>query len=439
MKSIRFIVFLLIIFFYQPVLSLAQHSDTVSFNDLLTLALENNYGIRITKSNTEINKLNNTYGNAGFLPVVGVNAANNISVTDRKTADFDGTETTIDGINTNMLDAAIQLNWTFFDGTKMFVTKSRLNELEKKGAIQLQLETENVYVKLASAYYALVQEQKLDEVLKFTLNISRFRLNLAEKKLKLGAASEIDRIQASLDFSNDSSLLLKQETKIVNLKAQINQVVGRLPEISFITETEMEITSTLEYSELEKSLMEQNRLLLLAKSNMQIKELELKETRSTFLPELSLYSDYEYFHSQYSKGLTDWTQNLGPTVGIRLGYNIFNGFNDERKRQIGKVEYQSAQLVLESEMNSIQTELYQTYNDYSSAKMQITLESENLENARKNLQFAVELYKQGSIDEIDFREIQRKEFDAESRLLYAQYYAKMAEIQLLQISGDLKF
>ncbi len=433
------IVGLLLFFFSQPLYLHAQPQDTVSFSQLITIAMENNFGIKITKSNTEISRLNNTYGNSGFLPVLGISALNNNSFTDNKTGNADGTESSRDGVKTNLTDAMIQLNWTLFDGTKMFVTKTRLTELENQGMIALQVETEKVYVQLASVYYALVQQQKLEEVLRFTLGISRFRLALAEKKFRLGAASEIDRIQASLDYSKDSSLLLNQETEMVNLKATINQIIGRLPNTEFAAGKEIELNSGLAYGELEAMLLEQNKSLLLAKSNLRIKDLELKETRSNFLPVIALYSDYEYFHTDNSAGAIKYNQSIGPTIGFKLGYNIFNGFNDTRKRQIGKIEYQTAQLEFESEINSIKTYLYQNYNEYSSALKKIELESENLENARKNLHFAIELYKQGSIDEIDFREIQRKEFDAESRLLYAQYYAKIAEIQLLQISGSLDY
>jgi len=439
MKSTFTLVLILLITLNSVVISKAQSKDTIQFNDLLALAMQNNYGILITKSNVEINQLNNTYGNAGFLPVVGVSAYNNYSLSDNKSVFYDGTESINNGVGNNTLDALVQMNWTFFDGSKMFVTKSRLNELEKRGALQLQLEMEKVYLQLASAYYALVQEQKLEEVLKYTLEIGRFRLDLAEKKFKLGAASEIDRIQASLDLSNDSSMLLKEQTRIVSLKANINQIVGRLPDIQFTIDTKMEMGPELNYSELEKSLLEQNRSLLLAKNYLKVKELEVKETRSNFLPSLSLYGDYEYYRSHNSKGSLELNQSIGPSVGLRLSYNIFNGFNDNRKRQISKIEYQSAQLEAESELNAIRSDLYQNYNEYSSAITQITLESANLENARKNLQFAIELYKLGSISQIDFREIQRKEFDAENRLLFAQYYAKIAEIQLLQISGNMKF
>jgi len=438
MKSIVTFSFLIIILFINQVNTFAQQIDTVGFNDLLSVAMQNNYGILITKNSSEISKVNNTYGNAGYLPVIGAGITNNYSFNDNKSVLADGTEN-LSNYRNNTLDALVQMNWTLFDGTKMFVTKNRLNELETRGLMQLQLETEIVYVQLASLYFALVQDQKLEQVLKYTLGISRFRFELADKKFRLGAASEVDRIQASLDYSNDSSLLIKEQTKIINLKADINNLVGRAPEINFTVDSVMETLPNLNYSELEKMVNEQNKSLLLARNNQKIKELQFEETKSNFLPSLSLYADYDYFHSGFSSGSIDYNQSIGPTVGLKLSYNIFNGFNDRRKRQISKIEFQSSQLEFESEMNNIKSDLFQNYNTYSSALKQIKLETENLENARKNLQFALELYKRGAINEIDFREIQRKEFDAENRLLFAQYYAKIAEIQLLQISGSLKF
>jgi outer membrane protein TolC len=79
------------------------------------------------------------------------------------------------------------------------------------------------------------------------------------------------------------------------------------------------------------------------------------------------------------------------------------------------------------------------YNIYTGAEHQVNLEAKNLENAGKNLTIAIELYKSGAINEIEFRDIQRKALEAENRLLIAEYTTKIAELSLKQISGSLKF
>ncbi len=45
----------------------------------------------------------------------------------------DGTTRERNGIRSNNLAGAVQLNWTLFDGFKMFATRDKLNEFVKLG------------------------------------------------------------------------------------------------------------------------------------------------------------------------------------------------------------------------------------------------------------------------------------------------------------------
>jgi len=86
-----------------------------------------------------------------------------------------------------------------------------------------------------------------------------------------------------------------------------------------------------------------------------------------------------------------------------------------------------------------EADLYKIYNGYESALQVISLERVNLQNTRKNMNIAFEKYRLGAINEIDFRNIQRTAIEAENRLLTAEYLAKIAEINMLQLSGNLSF
>ncbi len=414
----------------------AQTSDTATLQQLVSVALEKNYGILIANNNSEISKINNSLGNAGFLPKIDVGISNLYSQSDNRTDYFDGT-TTQSNVNNSLLDALVQLNWTVFDGTAMFIRKNRLSEFENQNAVRLEAEIENVYFDLAIQYFELVQQQKLMQVLEYTMNISRFRLNLAELKFRLGAASEIDKIQASLDLNNDSSLLLKQDILIKNLKADINNTLGRVPEFQFSAEKEITMSEELNFEQIQQSFSQQNKDILLSESNLKLKELIYRETKTVFLPELSLYADYEYYNSHNSAGSMKLNTVAGPSVGVKLSYTVFDGFNSNRKRQIAKVDLSTAQIETDENLNTVRTILYQTYNNYKGALTLADLETGNLSDARKNLQLAVEMYKRGTIGEIEFREIQRKEFESESRFLSAQFAAKSAELQLLKLIGQL--
>jgi outer membrane protein len=67
----------------------------------------------------------------------------------------------------------------------------------------------------------------------------------------------------------------------------------------------------------------------------------------------------------------------------------------------------------------------------------VRFESDNRALALRNLEVAMEKYRIGAINDIDLRETQQKLLDAETRYLLSQYRSKIAETELLRISGQL--
>ena len=66
--------------------------NTLTLQETIELALENNYGIRIARSNQEIADNNYTLGNAGFLPIVSVSFNKSFGVQDFERTLASGTD-----------------------------------------------------------------------------------------------------------------------------------------------------------------------------------------------------------------------------------------------------------------------------------------------------------------------------------------------------------
>jgi outer membrane protein TolC len=413
--------------------------NTLSFQDILAITMENNFQLVILANDAEIAQNNNTYGNAGFLPSVDLEVSNNTSVVNSQQKFYDGRVRDASGAQNNTFNALAGLNWTVFDGMKMWAGKQRLEEIENIGWMNLQLQIELTYLDLASLYYRLVQEQKLLQVLGSSLEVSRARLVLAEKKFSLGAASAVDLNQARIDKSTDSTLYIRQGVLISNLKADINVLAGRSPEISFAAGSDIVPEVAADYQQMYASMVEQNYEVLLVKSETRVKYQEIREKRAALMPSLSLYANYSYTNLRSETGLLETSTSNGPAFGFSFNYNLFNGFNSRRELQNSKIEYQSAEVRTNEVGNTMHADLYKTYNTYNGAAQEVAIESINLQNANENLQIAIQLYRSGAINEIEFRDIQRKAVEAENRLLGAEYIMKMAGLNLRQISGMLRF
>ena len=96
--------------------------DILMKEDALALALENNFGIQISKNTTEIVKNNSEILNSGYLPTVSLSGGGNLNASDSEIA-FPGQfledgsprpNTNLDNQESKRYNAGINLNYTLF-------------------------------------------------------------------------------------------------------------------------------------------------------------------------------------------------------------------------------------------------------------------------------------------------------------------------------------
>ena len=78
-----------------------------------------------------------------------------------------------------------------------------------------------------------------------------------------------------------------------------------------------------------------------------------------------------------------------------------------------------------------------TYQTYLTNIRLIELETNNLEIAKQNIDITLAKYKIGTIPTIEFRAAQQNYINAQLRLSEAKYQAKLSEITLKQLAGNL--
>ncbi len=117
---------------------------------------------------------------------------------------------------------------------------------------------------------------------------------------------------------------------------------------------------------------------------------------------------------------------------------IFNGFFAERNIKNARIRVESGRVGVEKAMATVKERLYDMYLQYTSGLGMIRLETANLQTARENIIIALEKYRLGMMNDIDFRSIQQKQIDAENSLLKAQFQVKIAEMELMRICGTFK-
>jgi len=412
-------------------------ADTLRLSEAMTIALENNWGITLAENESRIAELNNSLGHAGFLPGLDATATRTRNVNNTYQKYFDGREREGDDAVSNSINTGIQLSWTIFDGFNMFIQKKKLGELEEMGMTQLRSVIENTVAQVILAYYDIAVQERLTEVYYEAVQLSSERKRFARAMIDIGSGSELSYLQSAVDLNADSAVYMQQLVILANSKAELNRLLCRDLLTIFEVTSEIPLNYDLIYEQLWELIQNQNPDLLRARSNLLITSLDTKSYRSLMYPRISVNTGYSFNKSESEVGFMMLNRNLGFAMGLSLTYNLFDGFNTRNDIKAAKIREESARVEFNQTELDIKSELLRIYNDYMTNLQLVKFEADNRNLAIRNLEVAMEKYRIGAINDIDLRETQQKLMDAETRYLLTQFRSKIAETELLRLSGQL--
>jgi outer membrane protein TolC len=423
----------LLLLFYSPTVG-----QVITLDECVRIGLEQNFDIRIMRNNQQISDRNVSWGNAGLLPTIDATSGYNIKSDNANQTPADGSAaTSIRNNNTETLNTSVNLNWTIFDGFNAQTNYKKLKELRNVGELNTRFSIESFIANLSAEYYNLVQETMRMENLKSAVKLSGEQLRIVEARYQIGSFSRLDLQQARVDFNADSSRLIRQYETLNTSRIKLNELMGvNDVETPLIAADTSIILKPLQPKDvLWNKVLSENTLLQLAKKDILLSELNLKNIESNYYPYVRLNTGYGFSHFNYDLGTFDKQRTWGPNVGITIGINIFDGFNKRREQKNARTQIENRKLETEQTQLMLKSNFSNMWQAYRNNLELLNLEKENVENARENYEIAIERYKLGDLAGILLREAQNSLLEAEERLVSAQFNIKLNEIALLQISG----
>ena len=417
----------------------AQAQELLTVEAAVKIALENNYRIRIASNELEIDKSGVNIGNAGMLPSVGATVNNNNSVQNSSQTRTDGNVIELDNARNNNLNYGVEMDWTIFDGFRMFARYNQLKELEKLGEAQLQQVVLTRVSEVMIGYYDLVQQQQQLSALDSTLVISEQRLKLADNRFTIGKASKLEVLNAQVDLNTDRTTILRQKELFGNTKIRLNEILARDTKIDFRVMDEITVDEQLFLPELESLAQKQNPLLQAQLINKNIARLQLKQVRAGRYPTIIASTGYVFSESESSLGFTTSANSRGWNYGFSARLNIFDGFTQNQNEQIARIQIENTDLVIEEQKQTLQSQLGTAYQIYLTNISLIELERSNEAIAKENLNITMEKFRIGTIPTIEFRTAQLNYINAIVRYSNAKFQAKLSEISLKEFAGNLMF
>lgn len=427
---------LIILFFFVPK---TNAQEIVTIENAVRIALENNYEIKIASNNSLINKTNVTTGNAGMLPKATANIIDNNGIQNLSQTRADGTVNKLNNAKSSSLNYGVGLDWTIFDGFKMFVKLDQLKELQKLGEAQLKLTIITKISDVNATYFNLVQQQQQLAALDTTIVISNQRLNLAQNRFSIGKASKLEVLNAQVDLNTDKVALLRQKELYANTKIVLNQILARDAKTDFFVVNNVTVDGQLLLPELIVLAEKQNPQLEAQIISKRIAELQLKQIKGTRYPIVKLNTGYNFSDSQSSLGFTTQSSARGLNYGFSASLNLFDGFAQNRNEQIAKIQIENSKLAFDQQSQLLNSELATSYQTYLTNLELIDLEEKNEAIANQNLNITLDKFRIGTITTLEFRTAQLNYVNAKVRYSNAQFQAKLSEIALKELAGTISF
>lgn len=448
--------------FLVSVMEVLAQDAMLSKEEAVVKALENNFGIQVAKNNIEIAENNKSILNSGYLPSLVGNAGASYQ-RDDSTFEFPGQfltdpntrETLLDGDgnpvprpNTNLYKAEAQrynagltANYTLFDGLGRFYNFKRLKEQYQLTSLQARETIENTMIQMFSVYFEIARLTENKNVQEEALKISKQRIKRSEYAFEYGQNTKLDILNAQVDVTNDSINLLNTQQQLANAKRDLNVVLSQNLNETYQVDTLVTFIPKLKLDEYVAQATLNNVAILQTQRNLAINAYDIKVNSAGYLPNLDLTGSYGWNLNQNAPSAFFPGVNVNNDrsfgLGARLTWNLFDGGGTTVRVKNAKIAYENQEILQEQIELQVNRDIQNALAIYENRLHIYQIQEQNVFTNQNNFERSKEQFQLGRITSIEFRQAQINLLNAQTNKNLAKYDAKLSELQLLQLTGQL--
>ena len=420
--------------------------EVLTKKQALEITLENNFGIKIANNNLEVAKNNAGIYNSGYLPTAnlksGIDYRNNnqkIIFTDPQTGN--DSERVGTGAVTKSYSTSLGINYTIFDGLGRKYNYQQLKETYNLTELQAKETIENTYLQLFTVYFQIARLSENTLNLKEALTISKRRFKRAKYQYEYGQSTKLEVLNAEVDINNDSILIINATQQLSNAKRGLNVILGIDKDVNYEVETAVDLNNLMNFKALQKKTILNNTALKQNKKNIAISEFNIKINKANYVPSLNFSTSYGFNRTENENLVNPFGARLinsgGLNAGLNLSWNIFDGGATKTRAANAKIALETQQILLEQQKVTIRNSVKNTWENYKNQLFILKSQEKNIQTTQNNFDRTQEKYKLGQVTSIEFRQAQVNLINSKTAANNAKFDAKLIELLLLQLSGDI--
>jgi outer membrane protein TolC len=407
-------------------------------NQAIKLTLENNLNIKLIENSRDMAKNNASILNSGYLPTASLNSSSNISYQDIEIVAGEQNGSVEDSKN-EANSTNISLNYVLFDGMGRKYNYKRFKEIYKKSEIEVKDVIEKTILQLFGVYYEVARLIEENKIIKSSLSISKERLKKRKIQLEYGQTTGLEVLNAEVDMNLDSINYLNSLKILSNAKRDLNLVMNIDLNTNHSINTDFRFITSEKMIDIFNNAKKNNSYLQILEKDVLISDYNLKATKSSYLPTIGLNGSYGWNESINDNQYAFYNENRtnGLSGAISLNWNIFSGGNRITNNKNAKLNLTNSKIKKQKIELEFERDIKNAYSNYENSLFILNAQQMNLETNNNNFKRNQEKYALGQVTSIEFRKAQLNFLNAKLSVNKAKFEAKLSELQVLQLAGEI--
>lgn len=407
--------------------------QVLSYQDAITQALSNNFDIVISKTNLEIASNLNTPGNAGMLPVIDAGGTYTKSTQNIEQNLSSGQTTNRSGVASSSMNAAVNLNWTVFDGLSMFMRKKQLVINQYINYLDLRRQVQATMEQVSVAYLDIVLKQQQLDFIQQLIDVLNNQKKIVDAKFKAGLASRQDVLYINIELNNQRAEQITQQNLLNQMKRNLLVLISSAGNTDFKVESDSAFMDKLTPK---MQGVSANPQLMIAQKSIEATQIKRKEYIGYFFPKIDVFASYALNRSESQAGFLLLNQSLGFNYGASFSIPLFSGFRARKIYQNVLLENTLADLQFRKLQLQLKTDYEQLMMENTTVKALMDLQHDNSRDAEENYMIANQRYEKGVISIIELKEAQRLLETSKYAYLQSKYTYNTNFVRLKSLSGE---
>ena len=415
--------------------------DSLSLKKAIEIGLQKNFDIQLTQRNMAINQIMNSWGEAGSLPQININAGQNNSISDQRNNPISFAPYLF---QSNDVSGNLALNWTLFNGFGIQANKSKLEQLQIQSENTATLAIENTIHGIILSYYqAKMQREQLNLIFNL-IQLSKEKYDQQVLKSNLGVGVKFELLQYENNLLADSSSFYLQELAYRNSIRNLNLLMGESIEKEWILSSEIKPElNDKDFNTLKNEMLANNTNIKNQFLNISLNQQDISIAKSSFYPNLILNAGTNTSVGKLQTNDVNApfpgasSQNLNYYANFTLNFRLFNGGKVRRGIKALEIQNEVNQIQLEQMQQQLVLELSNTFALYQTRKKIFELNKKAFIASKENLEIARFKEKTGLINSFNFRDIEMNYLSSGVNLYQSSFDLLESNATLLKLTGKI--